>query len=113
MLDACGALVTALVLLMVAMTSAETFGVPAGTLKLLSVIALFYSLFSAACAVRRPVKWRSYMIVIASANLAYCCLTATLMLYEIDHITVTGTVYFTAEIVVITTLAVTELKIAK
>lgn len=50
------------------------------------------------------------MKIIAVVNLLYCCLTTALVLYLYQHVSIFGIVYFAEEIVIVTVLAIIELK---
>ncbi|AQG79762.1 hypothetical protein [Spirosoma montaniterrae] len=57
-------------------------------------------------------SWKPYLRLIAIANLLYCGLTAGLMIYFYQRLTVWGLAYFVAEIIVVAGLALVELKTA-
>lgn len=52
------------------------------------------------------------MKAIAAANFLYCCLTATLLIYHHQQLTTLGLAYFMTELVIVTLLASSELKMA-
>jgi hypothetical protein len=68
-----------------------------------------YSFF---CAFRIKKNWRPFFKVIALANLSYCLLTFSFLLYHQAHVTTIGLIYFLVEIVIIFGLALFEFKVA-
>ena len=57
-------------------------------------------------------NWKPYMKIIAVANLMYVCLTAGLIVYLYQKLTILGLTYFVLEIIVVIILAILELKTA-
>lgn len=111
-LDALGALVSALMLGVVLVHFRHLVGVPAVTLRVLALIAVVFALYSATWATIRPSAWPAGLRGIAIANLAYCVLTFGAVVYLHDAVTLLGALYFAGEIVVVTSLAVFELRVA-
>ena len=111
LIDAAGALVTALLLRFVLTPFEHLFGMPRTALTSLTIIAFVYSLYSFTCYfVAR--NWSPYVQLIALANLAYCLITLGLMLFHYRQITLFGVVYLVGEIVVIASLAGLEWRLA-
>ena len=112
LIDSLGALLSAIMLGFVLARFENTFGMPQKVLYLLSIIAFIFSVYSLLCFLGKIENWRPYMQVIAVTNLLYCCLTIVFTIYMYQRLTVAGLVYFVLEIIVVTILAITELKTA-
>lgn len=110
LLDSLGGLLSALLLGVVLARFETTFGVPQKVLYFLSFLAGAYALSSLVSYWRIKEKWKPYMKGIAIANLLYCGLTISLVIYNRQTLTEWGAIYFLLEAVVIVSLAVTELK---
>jgi len=110
LLDALGACLTAFLLGVVLTTFQKYIGMPEKTLNILALIALFFAVYSFCCYFFIGSNCRPFLKIIAAANLLYCCLTATLVIYFYPQLTVLGVVYFLLEIVVVCGVAFVELR---
>ena len=79
-------------------------------LYVLAFLASLFFVYSFFCFLHVTEHWRSYMKVIAVANLLYCGLTLGLVIYLHQELTPLGMLYFGSEIVIIVGLAIAELK---
>jgi hypothetical protein len=112
LLDALGALLTA-VLLGLVLTNLETiFGMPPEVLYNLSFVALGFFIYSLTCFLLKIKNWQPFLRFIAILNLLYCCLTAVLVIQLNSKLTVLGILYFVIEIIIVVVLAIIELKYA-
>lgn len=111
--DGLGACLTAFLLGVVLTAFNEYFGMPQKTLNILALIALVFAVYSFCCFFFVGSNWRLFLKIIAAANLLYCCLTATLVIYFYPQLTVLGVVYFLLEIVVVCGLVLFELRWAR
>ncbi|MEM6771982.1 MAG: hypothetical protein AAF597_15495 [Bacteroidota bacterium] len=111
LLDATGALLSALLLGVVLPLLHEAIGIPLNTLYWLAALALVFAVYSFTCYYRAPENWRPYLRFIACVNLLYCCLTAGLVFLHEEN-TVFGVLYFVGEIIVVVILALFELRFA-
>ncbi len=112
LVDSLGALLSAILLGLVLARFEKTFGMPQNVLYVLAVIPCIFTLYSFLCFLNKTVHWQPFMKIIATANLLYCCLTAALMVYFYQKITVLGLIYFFIEIIIIIILAFIEWEIA-
>lgn len=110
--DSVGALVSALMLGMVLVKFENVFGVPQKTLYALSFTACIFSIYSFVCFLANMKNWKPYLKFIAIVNLLYCFITLALIIYLCKTLTVLGLTYFVLEIILITILAIIELKTA-
>lgn len=112
LIDGIGAVVSAIMLGLVLASFESTFGMPKKVLYFLAIIPCFFAIYSFSCYWRKVEHWRSYLKIIALANLLYCCLTTGLMIYLYQKLTILGLVYFLLEIIVVIILVLIELKTA-
>lgn len=113
LIDGVGAFITTFSL-GVTLTSFESyFGMPLKILYILSVIAGIYAVYSFCCHFFLTMDWQPYLWTIAVANFVYCCLTAGLLFYFYQRLTVLGVAYFLLEILIIGGLVTIELKVQK
>lgn len=112
LIDALGALTTAFMLGLVLTHFQVYFGMPRNVLQLLALVAVAFFVYSFACYLRLPEKWRVFLWGIAVANLLYCVLTLSLVVYWYGQLTPLGILYFAGEALIIVVLAITELRVA-
>jgi hypothetical protein len=110
LIDSLGALLTAILLGFVLARFEPVFGMPKKVLYILSFIACIFFIYSFLCFLGKVENWRRYLKIIAVANLLYCCLTIVLAIYFFQKLTIPGLIYFALEIVVVTVLAIIELR---
>ena len=113
LIDSLGALLSAVMLGFVLTKYEAFFGMPTDVLHVLAVIPCVFSFYSFLCFLIKTKNERLYLTIIAVANLLYCCLTTTYILFFYSKLTIWGLFYFVAEIIIVVFLAVYELKIAK
>ena len=107
LIDGLGAMVSALSLGVVLPAFEGYVGMPRRVLAFLAVVALAFATGSIACYVGSR-RWRRALRIISSANLAYCGVTAALVVAYWAPLTVVGVTYFALEILVIGGLVVVE-----
>ena len=112
LLDAIGAAVTAFMLGIVLPYFQVYFGIPIEVLYLLSIIPVFYAIYSFLCFWQQPKNWKPFLKGIAFANLGYCLLTLGLMFIFSENFTLFGYLYFIGEIIIIVLLSRHELGVA-
>jgi hypothetical protein len=110
LIDGAGALLTAFFLSVVLRKFNEYFGMPLAVLNFLSVTAVIFCLYSFTCYFLNNKNWQPFLKAISIANLLYCCLTLALVIYYYPVLTILGVLYFLAEILIVSGLAVVELK---
>lgn len=113
LIDSLGALLTAFFLFVVLRRFEVYFGMPEEILLWLSTIAIIFCVYSFACFIFLKEKWKLYLGIVAVANLLYCCLTLTLVIYNLEVLTFLGITYFVLEIVLIVTLVFIEIKLLR
>lgn len=112
LIDAIGALVSAVMLGFVLTGFESSFGMPVKTLRILAIIPVLYFFYSFTCFVKTPRNWRKYLRAIAAANVSYCALTFGLLFYHFGPLTLLGIGYFVGEMVIILALALVELRLS-
>ncbi|MEL6559000.1 MAG: hypothetical protein AAFQ94_12500 [Bacteroidota bacterium] len=110
LIDGLGAIVTATMLLLVLSNMTDFFGVSKDYLQILGIIAVAFSIYSFSCYFTVKQKWKPYLKIIAVANFLYCLLTAGLIVYLHEEVTVFGVLYFAAEALVVLILVYLEFK---
>ena len=112
LIDAVGALVSAIMLGLVLPDLDEYIGLPVTILRFLAVPAFIFFLYSTSCYFFSKKNKATLLQVIAIANLLYCLVTVALLLYHLDQLLLLGWIYFIGEIAIVLTLAVIEWKAA-
>lgn len=99
--DALGALLSALLLGLVLPSLQEYIGMPGSVLYSLAGIACIFLLFSSACYffVREP--WLPFLNIIIGANSVYTIISASLVFFYFQDLTIYGIGYFVLEILVL------------
>ena len=113
LIDSIGAFMTAFSLFVIVRHFNEYFGMPKNELTFLSVIAVLFCIYSAACFLFLKGGLKPFIRLIGIANLIYCALTIVLMIKYNPLLTILGTTYFLIEIVIICGLSFIELNVAK
>ena len=110
LIDALGALVSALCLGFLLVRFESRFGMPKNVLYMLASIAIGFSINSVASWAFVKQSWRRSLRIIAIANLHYCCLTAILVLYYWQQLTAMGLTYFMIEVILVVLLSYSEFR---
>ncbi|MFY7912315.1 MAG: hypothetical protein ACOVO2_22300, partial [Emticicia sp.] len=90
----------------------DAFGMPQKHLCVLSILACIFAVYSMNCYFFVGKNWRTYLKIIAVANLMYCFLTAVLVMLLYQQITILGIIYFIGEILIILGLVYVELSVS-
>ena len=110
LIDAIGALLSALFIFIILNYFENQIGLPAKTLIFLIIIAIVLSIFSFCCYLFQNNNLKQNLKVISRANILYCILTIfTLFAYR-QVITKLGLLYFIFEIFIIFLIVKVELK---
>lgn len=112
LLDGIGAVVSALLLVILLAPLENLFGLPAAVAQRLSVPAFLFAIYSLGCYFLKPTPWQPWLRAIAIANLLYCGVTIALLIMHRDSITPFGIAYFIGEILIILFLVRLELQTA-
>lgn len=110
LIDAIGALLTAVCIAFVLKPFKDYIGLPANILNILAIIAGVFSLYSFCCFLFLRSRWRMFLFTIGIANILYCIFTTILLIIHAETISIIGLGYFLAEMGIITWLAITEFK---
>jgi hypothetical protein len=113
LIDGLGALLTAFFLFAILRTFNQYFGMPQKIVTYLSFIAIIFCLYSLCCFFLVKANWQLFLRIITTANLLYCCLTISLIVYYYRSLTLLGITYFVAEISIICYLVLIELKMLR
>jgi hypothetical protein len=111
-IDSLGAALSATLYILVLARFENIFGMPQNTLYFLSLLATIYAAYSCLCYLINLENWKSYLKIIALANLVHCCLIIGLLFYFYQQLTFLGLLYFIGEIIIVSSLAIIELKTA-
>jgi hypothetical protein len=111
LIDGAGALFSAVLLLLLPCFE-QFFGISKNVAYALLPIPLVYSVYSMLAYRLSNKKWKRFLKIIAVANLLYCGLTLLAVMQNFKTLTKLGVLYFAAEILLITALAIVELNIA-
>ncbi|WKV13600.1 hypothetical protein [Marivirga harenae] len=113
LIDAVGAFLTAITLGIVFTSVQEFIGMPKELLISLAIVASLFFIYSASCFFKPQKNWRTFLGVIATANLMYCLLTSFLIITYFDQLTIVGILYFVGEITLIVLLVYFEVFIIR
>ena len=112
LIDSAGALLTAFSLFVVLRNINEYFGMPETILTYLSAMAACLCIYSTTCFFKLKDNWAPFIIGISIANLLYCIITVSLIIFYNPLLTTIGTTYFLLEIAIVCTLVYIELNVA-
>ncbi|MEQ9468226.1 MAG: hypothetical protein RLN88_12485 [Ekhidna sp.] len=110
LIDAIGAMLSAVLLGIVLVQFQPMIGLPVHILRILAGIAALFMIYSFSCFMVNPTNAAVKLRTIAIANLLYCVITLVLMILFFDELTLYGLAYFIIEIMVIVFLAKHEFK---
>jgi ABC-type uncharacterized transport system permease subunit len=109
LVDALGAVVTAVLLTAVVAQFERAFGIPSRVVYVLAAIAAGFAVYSFTCYLTRPRNWPKFLRMIAIANLSYCLLTLIVLFVYRFEVTALGIGYFVGEVAIVAGLVVFEL----
>ncbi len=110
-LDAFGAFVS-IILLSILFVFEEYFGMPKKILSIFIGIASMFFIYSAIIHFVKPLRWSTYLKIIAILNIFYCAFTIYHVYLHFENLTLYGQLYFAGEVLVIILLSIYELKMA-
>jgi hypothetical protein len=110
-LDALGAFVS-IILLSNLYVFEEYFGMPKQIISIFIGIALVFFFYSVTIRFVNPLRWRTYLKIIAILNICYCVFTIYHVFLCFENLTLYGKLYFVGEVLVIILLSIYELRIA-
>lgn len=112
LIDGIGALISATSLGVILVRLDSIFHMPVKILYGLAVIACLLAGFSFSCYVLQIQSWRPYLKKIALVNLAYCLLTAGVVIYTYNILSIYDYGYFLVEIMIISSIVYIEYTVA-
>lgn len=110
LIDGLGAFLTAFMLGVVLYKYNYIVGIPKNILQLLAIIPISYAIYSISCSFLKIENWRPYLKRIAVANILYCLITFSLIIFLFQKLTLLGILYFIGEIIIIMSLVYIEFK---
>ena len=110
LIDAIGALVSAVMLGVVLAHWQPLIGLSTQTLYFLAALPCLFMIHSYYRYLTAIDTWRKPLQIVAIANLLYCALTSGLMIYHKNILTELGILYFMMEIIIVMTLSILQLK---
>lgn len=112
-IDGLGALVSAFFLGVVLVRLHETIGMQLNILYFLAILPIFFAMYSFSCYFFLADNHRTFLRGIAFANLLYCCITLSLVVYYYNSLTVLGLTYFLVELIIVGVIIAIEFKASK
>lgn len=112
LIDAIGAVISAVMLGYVLVSYQEYIGMPVKTLSFLASIAKIFALYGFICSLFTPKNWQQNLRWIAIANTLYCILTLILTIYHFSSLTLLGLSYFLLEMMIILILVRFEFRVS-
>jgi hypothetical protein len=110
--DGFGAMLSALLLGMVLVRWQHLIGMPVQVLHILAAVAGLFACYSFASYFLSNDNWKPYLRGIAWANIIYCVCTLGLAFCFRSVLTQAGWLYFIGEVIVVSSLAIIELRTA-
>lgn len=108
LIDGIGAIISALLLSILLGQNFEFFGMPQEVLYKLAALAGIFAIYSISCHLLLRSIYKPFLLIIAIANLLYCCITLVLMYKFFHELTVTGILYFIAEKIAVCSIVYIE-----
>ena len=102
LVDGIGALLSGGFLLGILAPFDQFFGMPASIVHRLGAIACVFAVYSLACYLRNPAKWKPFLAIILTANILYGCISLALVISYYQQLTIWGLSYFVLELIVLT-----------
>lgn len=113
MIDGIGAILSAFLLGIVLVELRRIFGIPKSTLYFLAVLPCLFAIYDFYCYRKIDENLGIFLEGIAIMNLIYCGLSIGLAFWHYQEITQFGWIYIILEVMIIITLVILELRIAK
>jgi len=101
LIDASGALITAIVLFGILIQFEPLFGMPREVLYVLSGIAFFLFLYSILCYLLIKKRWIAFIGLLMILNLSYIFISLGMVIRYYENLTKIGVLYFMIELIVI------------
>ncbi len=112
-IDGFGAIISATLLGIILIDLDYLFGIPKTSLYFLATLPCFFAVYDFYCYFKIDKKLGVFLKTIAVGNFVYCSLSIVLAVYHRKEITNLGWIYLWVEILIVFSLAIIELRIAK
>ena len=112
LIDGFGAMLSAFLLGVVLVKLERIFGIPSSALYLLATFPVLFAIYDFYSYQKKSDKLWLFLRGIAIMNLLYCCLSIGLAFYHYEKITALGWSYIITEILIVSILAIIELKVS-
>lgn len=112
LIDGFGAILSTLLLGIVLVELENIFGIPKSTLYFLALLPSLFASYDFYCYYKIHKYLAIYLKGIAITNLIYCCLSLGLAIYHREEIKSLGWIYISIEILITSSLAVVEMRVA-
>ncbi len=112
LIDALGAITTALLLSQVLTRFESFFGMPKNYLIPLALAAAVFALYSFSCFLFAKAHQNNLLKIIAIINSIYCLITLSLIFLLFEQLTIWGIGYFLGEIIIVLILVQAEIRFA-
>ncbi len=109
--DAAGALLSTILLVVLALGFPQYIGLPQTLLLNLATLTTAYTLYSAGCYVFSGSQWPGFLVGIIIANCLYCAVTLLSVYLHGNTITPFGLFYFMGEVAIILLLVLFEIQV--
>ena len=113
LLDGVGALLSALLLVLLIVPLENIFGLSPITARTLAIPAFCFMVYSLGCYLLDLKHWKPYLQLIAIANFVYCCVIFGIVVQHYRSLTVLGILYFLGEVIIILSVIGIELRTIK
>ncbi|WP_289039623.1 hypothetical protein [uncultured Zobellia sp.] len=112
-IDGFGAILSAVLLGVVLVKLEHLFGIPKPTLYFLASLPCLFAIYDVCCYYKADKNIGVFLKGIGITNLGYCCLSIGLAIYHREKVTDWGWIYILIEVLVVCTLALIQLGVAK
>ena len=110
LIDGLGAMLSAFLLGVVLVRLEGLFGIPKSILYILASLPCLFAIYDFYCYFNIEQNMGLFLRGIAITNLLYCCLSLGFAIYHSQQITYLGWAYIIGEIIIVTILAIIELR---
>ena len=111
LMDALGAMISAVLLGIVLVKLEDVFGIPRKTLYFLAGLPILFTVYDLICLTKDKSNVGPFLKVIGIVNIVYCCISIGTTVYHFKTITIFGYLYIIIEVIITFSLALFEYKI--
>lgn len=113
LIDAIGALLSAIFLGVVLVEFTHFFGMPPATLYFLAVFPILFAIYDFYCFKVNSENPSVSLRWIALMNFSYCVLSVGAMFFHYGELTIYGLIYFIVEVIIVLILSIIEFSVSK